>query len=149
MNGSLDPVDVSLADLHDCDGSRGIHAILIDVSAVWCGSCQAEAPALQAELTKAWSALGIRVVTLVIQDATGAPATLETARGWRDAFKLDAMTVVADPEVTFGAYVPPQGSSLPMMFVIDPRTMRVMERQTSFPFDPSKLLALAAANRGT
>src|SRR5438105_4803394 len=34
---------VSAADLFDCDGTKGINAIVFDVSAEWCAACVSEA----------------------------------------------------------------------------------------------------------
>ena len=140
------PVSVSFDDYYDCDGSRGINAVLVDTSALWCGACQQEAAGLTQEIKASWAALGIRVITLMVDDAQpGTPATIKTVQGWKTMFHLDNSTVVVDPGFTFA----PPGQmtiGLPVEVIVDPRTMKLVDSQEGFSGDYSTLLALAKKN---
>lgn len=132
---------VSIQDYFDCDGSKGIHALLIDSSAAWCGPCQEEAGDLASKLSS-FQAKGIRVITLMIENAAGNPATLATATSWRDNFGLDGFAVAADPNFSFSG----NGSvGLPLQIIVDPRTMKIVGREEGFG-DYSTLLSLAQQN---
>jgi len=115
------PSTIHPADLYDCDGSKGINALVFDVSAVWCAACQAQA-ADTAQISAQYDALGIRLITLMVQDASQAPATVQTALQWRQQYQLNDVAVCADPGFAFA----PLGQSsvdLPVTVVVDPRTM--------------------------
>ena len=115
---------VEIEDYLDCDGSRGIHALLLDTSALWCGSCQQEALMLPGKMASSWAAMGIRVLTLIIQDGQGNPATIANTLAWKNSFRLDPIAVVADPDFTF---TPPSGTvALPEMVVVNPRNMQIV-----------------------
>ncbi len=132
---------VSIQDYFDCDGSKGINALLIDSSAVWCGVCQEEAADLPSQQAS-FQAKGIRVLTLMIQDNSGNPATTGTATSWRNNFGLDAYSVCADPNFSFGG----NGSvGLPLQIIVDPRTMKIVGREEGFG-DYSTVLQLAQKN---
>lgn len=140
------PTTVSLDDYYDCDGSKGINAVLVDTSALWCGACQQAASTLTAEIKASWAALGIRVITLMVDDAQpGMPATIKTVQGWKAMFNLSNSTVVADPGFTFA---PPGVMSvgLPVEDILDPRTMKLVDSQEGFSGDYSTLIALAKKN---
>jgi hypothetical protein len=111
---------ITSASFFDCDGSKGINAFLIDVSAEWCPSCQEEANPLDANLAGKWGKDGVVAVTLMVEDNARAPATTETAREWIDGFGLTKNTVAADPDNTFSV------SALPTNFLVDPRTMTIV-----------------------
>jgi hypothetical protein len=67
-----------------------------------------------------WSALGVRILTLVIQNVAMTPASVTTAQQWRSMFDLTNLSyVVADPSVTFPA------AGVPYNVLIDPRTMKI------------------------
>lgn len=119
--GSTTPSTIASMDLYDCDGSKGINAIVFDVSATWCAACQTQA-ADQPKLAADYDKLGVKVITLMVQDASNAPATISTAESWKQQYKLTDVAVCADPQFSFQPSA--SGSvSLPMTIVVDPRTM--------------------------
>lgn len=139
--GSSQLGSVSIQDYFDCDGSKGINALLIDSSAVWCGVCQEEAADLPTQQAS-FQQKGIRVLTLMIEDNSGNPATTSTATSWRNNFGLDAYSVCADPNFSFGG----NGSvGLPLQIIVDPRTMKIVAREEGFG-DYSTVLQLAQKN---
>lgn len=139
--GAAQSGTVSIQDYFDCDGSKGIHALLIDSSAAWCGPCQEEAGDLASKLSS-FQAKGIRVITLMIENGAGNPATLATATTWRDNFGLEGFAVAADPNFSFSG----NGSvGLPLQIIVDPRTMKIVGREEGFG-DYSTLLNLAQQN---
>lgn len=136
--------EVPVTDYFDCDGSKGIDAVLFDVSATWCGACQQEAMELPGKMAT-WKGEGIRVVTLMIEDEAGSPATVTTAQQWRDTYKLDSIATLADPGASLVAAVG-GGIGLPYQVVIDPRTMTITSTQEGYSGDYSDVLSVAAKN---
>lgn len=138
------PGVVHVSNYLDCDGTKGINALLIDVSATWCGACQEEAAELNAKLASSWTAKGIHVLTLMIEDGASNPATVQTALAWKNQFQLD-IAVVADPAAEMlgtGAV----SVGLPLQFVVDPRNMTIVERIEGYaPTNPA-LEQVAAKN---
>lgn len=147
VNESMEVADVAMSDYYDCAGQQGINGLLIDVSATWCGTCQEEAKTLSAKMKNEWEALGIRVLTLMIEDAQSNPATIETALQWKQQYKLTTTTVGADPQFFFSQLASGGTIGLPFLVVIDPRTMTLVETQQGFPFDETKLVETAKKNQ--
>jgi hypothetical protein len=120
LGGSTQVTTITMSDLFDCDGTKGVNAIAIDESATWCGACQQEAPAVDQLMNGTWGQEGVRALTLMVQDANQNPATTQTASDWIQMFAITKTEVAADPNFTFGA----QGvNGLPTNVVVDPRTM--------------------------
>src|SRR5207253_1206955 len=85
---------------------------------------------------------GIRVLTLIVEDNSGQPATLSTATSWRSNFGLEAYATCAAPDFEFAG----NGSvGLPLQIIVDPRTMKIVDREEGFG-DYSALTQLAAQN---
>lgn len=126
--GADSPGTISIQDYFDCDGSKGINALLIVSSATWCGACQQEAADLPSHAA-AFAQKGIRVLTLMVENAAGQPATLSTATSWRSNFGLEDYATAADPNFTFAG----SGSiGIPLQIVVDPRTMVIVNRTEGF-----------------
>lgn len=147
VNESMEATEVTMADYHDCDGSKGINALLIDISATWCGSCQVEAQTLTNKMKQEWDALGIRVLTLMIEDAQSNPATLDTALAWKQEYNLTSTTVAANPEFFFQQLSQSGSIGLPYLITIDPRTMTLVGTAEGYPADESALVDLAKKNQ--
>jgi thiol-disulfide isomerase/thioredoxin len=144
IDGSQTVGTLKMSDLHDCDGSKGLNAILVVQAAQWCGVCKSEASHLEANMTGGWMQSGIRAIELIIETSSGAPATTTTAKQWRDAYKLNHVAVLADPKFTF-AHSGTNG--LPVRTIIDPRTMQIVEKlEGGGPID-AELDALVTKNR--
>ena len=111
----------ALADYLDADGTKGITAILFETVSPRCGKAREESPALAAKMA-AWRAKGIRVVELVIDDASGGAPTVDSAHQWQMSAGA-AAPVVADPTFTFSH---PGSNPLPVHVVVDPRTLTVL-----------------------
>jgi hypothetical protein len=141
---------VSIADYLDCDGSRGIHAVLIDQSTAWCGACQALATKIGREMRDDWRARGIRVLSLITQAADGTPASAQTALSWKDRFDLDGTAVVADPARSLRGTAGEEAAPYPYEVIVDPRTMTIVRIQAGFSGegDFASLLELARVNAG-
>jgi len=124
------PSTLKMSDLHDCDGSKGVTAIVFDNAGQWCVACQyvaAYVPGWMSPSGGNWSALGVAFVTLVIQTNEYEPATIVTAKQWRDQFQLSNTYVAADPQITFAT------SSLPHTLLVDPRTMKIVSNLDTDP----------------
>lgn len=132
---------ISIQDYFDCDGSKGINALLIINSATWCGACQSEASDLPSHASS-FKQKGIRVLTLMVENQSHAPATLSTAQTWRNYFGLQSFATAADPDFTFAGY----GSvSLPLQILVDPRTMEIVDRIDGY-YGYSAVIQLANQN---
>jgi hypothetical protein len=144
------PATVTMADYYDCDGTKGINALLVIQSATWCAPCQADAATLEQKMQSSWSALGIRALTLMVEDGTSAPATVATAQQWKDNFGLDSVDVAADPDFSFRFLDVEHHideAVFPTQIVIDPRTMTIAVRDLTDADIGPQLEALASANQ--
>jgi hypothetical protein len=115
---------LALSDLFDCDGKKGIDAIIIDVSAGWCAACETQAHD-EAQLTAQYDQLGIKAITLLIMDAAEQPATTSTALDWRTTYQLADVGIYADPNFLLQPNQMTIG--LPITMIVDPRTMKVVK----------------------
>jgi hypothetical protein len=129
------PSTLKTTNLYDCDGSKGINAIVVLSSAQWCVACQQEAEFIPSWLAStgpiagSWNALGVQVVTLVTQTNQNEPATLATAEQYRTENKVTDVWVVADPALTFPS------DTIPHDLLIDPRTMKVVDDMDNDNYD--------------
>ncbi len=114
---------LTMSDLFDCDGSKGIDALIIDVSAGWCAACETQAND-EAQLTAQYDSLNIKATTLLIMDAAEQPATTQTALDWRTTYKLTDVGIYADPNFLLQPNQTTIG--LPITMVVNPRTMKVV-----------------------
>lgn len=138
---------VRLADYFDCNGARGVRALVVDESALWCADCQSQAQKLETLAPGKWKSEGAVLLVLMAQDAQENPATTDTALTWRNEYALTTGAVVADPAWTTKLWggATGAGNGFPTDVVIDPRTLRIVA------FQPSDLAGtvdnLATANR--
>jgi len=133
---------ISIQEYFDCDGTKGINAVLITQGAIWCSACKAEASEFNSLIANGWAQKGIRVLSLIIEDNYQNPATVKHAKQWKDYFKAKGWAVAADPKFTFAS----SGSNgLPTVLFVDPRTMKIVAK-TQGAGSHSKLEQLAAAN---
>jgi hypothetical protein len=140
-NGDNTPTTIRISDFLDCDGSKGINALLVAEAAYWCDKCVKEAQGTVPLLGPGeWGQKGVHVVTLVVQDFSGNPATITTARNWRTTYQLTQETVCADPDWTFG------DSAMPLNILIDPRTMRIVYVRGGYGGVDTSVEALANKN---
>jgi hypothetical protein len=145
-DGAGNAASVSIADYFDCDGARGVNALLLDESATWCADCSKEAATIAPEVGSSWASAGVNVVTLMSQDEQQHPATLDTALAWRNEYALTAGAVCADPKWTTKLWggASSAGNGFPTNVLIDPRTMKIVAMQ---PTDLEGTVSnLAAAN---
>lgn len=91
-------------------------ATVITVSAGWCGPCQEEAPIVESQITAAYRARGVRVVSVLIETASHTPATTSFCQSWQSRYRLTSRMVV-DPSDSISRRL--RVSGYPFMAVID------------------------------
>jgi hypothetical protein len=140
---------VTMSQYFDCDGSKGVNALMLDESATWCSDCEMQAQRISPDLGTAWKSQGVHVVTLMAEDQSEDPATLGTALSWRDEYSLTTGAVCADPGWTTKLWggAPSSGNGFPTNIVIDPRTMKIVALQSGADLDDT-VTNLATANGG-
>lgn len=89
--------------------------------------------------------MGIRVVTLMIDNPDEGPPTLVGAAQWKQKYNLLDVDVMADPAFSM-AYTSQIGT--PMLTYVDPRTMKVTYTQQGYSGNYSGLEVLAKNNGG-
>jgi thiol-disulfide isomerase/thioredoxin len=143
------PTTYKSTDFFDCDGTKGINAIVFDSSATWCGACQAEASELEGIIKSNWGANGVAVITLMVEDANHKPPSdVSVAQDWMKQFHLNNVPVAINPTFDFAVYT--NGSlGLPYNVLVNPRNMQVIKS----PYNPGAgghdgaMDALLAANQ--
>jgi hypothetical protein len=141
---------LTMKDLFDCDGSKGIDALIFDDSAGWCEACEAQAHD-EASLTAQYDQLGIKANTLLIMDAAENDATTATALAWRMTYGLTDVGIYADPNFLLEP-VNQMTIGLPLTMVVDPRTMKIAEiiegYASAYPLAPNATaVSIATKNR--
>jgi len=121
------PQSYASTDFYDCDGSKGINAIVFDSSGQWCGACQQEAMELEGIIANNWGPNGVAVITLMVEDLNYKPTTdINVAQQWMTDYHLKNVPVALDPKFNFAVYVNGQ-LGLPYNVLVDPRTMKVVK----------------------
>jgi hypothetical protein len=111
------------AALFDCDGSKGINAVVLDWGTIDCVNCQNEAQTLEAEMKSTWLAEGVVFTTLLTTDSTGSGGTTAECLTWQQDYGLTDVGVFADP---YSLLYSSEVEGLPGTFLIDPRTMTIV-----------------------
>lgn len=127
----------SLSDFYDPDGSKGIDALYLSISASWCPPCQAEAKALP-ELVENLQAKSQkyperRLRVAFFQDLYEGPTQKAATQGdldkWQKRYKLP-FPVVIDPKAKMSAYF--DRNSIPYSLLIDAKTMKILATEAGF-----------------
>jgi hypothetical protein len=135
---------ISITDYFDCDGSKGIHAVMFATQSWYCGGCQQEASALEGEMAS-WGPQGIKVGVMLLTGSSDYGATTGDALEWKNQWGLQSVAVVADPGASL---MPAYADSVPQQSVVDPRTMQVVFLEAGYSGYYPELLALAQQNGG-
>lgn len=93
------------------------YTVILDVSAEWCGPCQAAAATAQAESEELQEMGAVYYIQILGQDSEGLPATEETAARWADTYGLE-LPVLADGGNAFDTTI--ELASWPTFFVLRP-----------------------------
>jgi hypothetical protein len=141
--GSTALTTIHTTDLYDCDKSKGINAIVMDISATWCQPCQQEAQSFDPQFASSWGAEKVYILTFMIQDASSNPATSQTALDWINQFSLKHVAVVAAPTFDFS----PSTGAIPTLALVDPRTMKILNVTLNDLVGDPSVDQLAAKNK--
>ncbi len=123
-DGALGPIH-----LHDyLVGRSGPNRLLsIEVSGgLWCGTCRWYAEHALDALPER-DASRLRRLEIIVGDRDNAPARSEDALAFRETFGLRTTAVAADPAFRLGALLDGEKAPLPLLVLVDPRTMRVLD----------------------
>jgi cytochrome c peroxidase len=113
--------------LHDYFAPRAPRAslLLIAVSGgLWCGTCRWYG-VHAGEIAARAGGDAVQRLDVVIGDRDDAPARAEDAAAWRERFDLRGTAVAADPGFSFGAALAGRSAPLPLLLLVDRRSMRV------------------------
>jgi hypothetical protein len=122
---------IRVRDYYDCDGSRGVRALLLDESATWCTDCAKQSSTVAPLVTGKWKDEGVTLVVLMAQDQNDDAATLDTALSWRNEYALTRGAVCADPGWTMKLWggASASGNAFPTDVLVDPRSMKIVALQ--------------------
>ncbi len=139
LEHSQSPAKVSIEDYFDCDGTKGMHALLFVTDLTVGGSGQLE-PFHLKTLMVAWEPLGIRTAILLLDGAD-----VEDAKAYVAAHELEQVAVFVDPDHSL---VVAGGVGVPQYTTVDPRTLEVVARAEGNAETFQTLELLAASNGG-
>jgi hypothetical protein len=112
--------EIKVQDFYDPTGERKINALLLVVSAEWCGPCREEAKDLPGFFTTLYQPRGARFLATMIQNTKREPGDQATVDRWVNLYKTN-FDIVADPE----SESIPEGSGIPRNYIINPRDMKI------------------------
>lgn len=116
---------VRFSDFYDPDGSKGLKAIFLNSSAVWCSVCKAEYAWMKNDGTWGkYNPQGVIFISSLFEDASNPPkpATPLNLMNWGTQYGVE-FPMMLDPGFKFGRFF--TADATPMNLVIDPRTMRI------------------------
>ena len=91
-------------------------ATLIVISAGWCVPCQREAPIIQRDITAAYAARGVRVISVYAQNVDAGTPTINECTAWRDRYRLTSHMVI-DPAGLTARWTPM--NAFPTNIIVD------------------------------
>ena len=100
--------------LHDFCGK----AVLLDLSSMWCGVCQAKAPTI-ASWQSTYGSYGFIVISVHDQNTSRGTPTTSELLAWDSAYGLGA-PVVSDGGASVDSLYDPTGKSRPTLVLIEP-----------------------------
>ena len=112
--------DFTLPDHTGADVTRSDlegHILIVEVIAMWCDPCREVSTSVMEPLYEAYRDDGLRIVSIVAEDAAFRTPSVEDAAAWRSSLDLQYI-VVADIE---GEVAPDwdRGGVVPMSYVLD------------------------------
>ncbi len=141
--GDSEPSTISIREMYDCDGNKGINALLVSTSKILCGACVQEAEEVEEHAETIYGPKGIEMIILLGKGAKSEPATVDSAALWKSEYNLESAYVAADPDWSFAPSLP---TPTPLNTVVDPRTMKVVHIRMGYSPSFSQLVNLADAN---
>lgn len=106
-------------------------ALLLTVSAIWCGPCNYEADKVFPGLYEDYKPKGGEFFVQLADGATpGKAANAKALRSWTDTYEVDYPMAI-DPSYQLGALF--EADAFPANMVIDTRTMRIVEVTSGAP----------------
>ena len=131
-------VNIELSDLYNPTG-EGVHgegspfgegnplpkALMVNLSAVWCGPCKEEAATILPAEYDELAPRGMELVSVLTDSLeAGNPATFDDLDNWVSLYGSDYPSVI-DPDYQLGTLF--DTSQYPGNFIIDTRTMTIVE----------------------
>lgn len=115
------------------EGSAKPKALMLNVSALWCGPCKEEAKEVLPEEYSKHSPNGLEILVVIVDGAEqGVVASFDDLELWIDAFSVN-YPAATDPKVQMGAVF--DANSFPGNMIIDTTTMRIVEVIAGKPGD--------------
>jgi peroxiredoxin len=114
--------EIRFGDFYDPDESQGIRVLLVNTAAAWCQPCQIEHSDLP-DRVEQLQGQGLRVLSLLFQDPSGDPASVETLDAWTRSFETN-FPMAIDPSYQMGRYGPAE--TPPLNLVVDPKDMTLI-----------------------
>jgi thiol-disulfide isomerase/thioredoxin len=132
VTGGLGDQNNNLVDFRQLLG----HTVLLDLSTVWCGPCN-KAAAGSAELLDEMQAIAPSlIVTILVQNIGGAPATVVDAEDWAEDYNAEYPVLIDTPEeATRTAW---GGPGFPTFWLVGP-TGEIFDRFTAVPSETDVL----------
>src|SRR5690606_32466649 len=112
---------LSAAELFDCDGTRRIHAVLFVTAQFGCAPCYEISVRLDEQMER-WE--GVHVAILLANDPAGAAPGAASAKLWQEELAITRLGIYADPAWSL---VVGDSVGTPMLTLVDPRTMQVVQ----------------------
>lgn len=131
---------IALAKYLRVDGVRNTKALVITLSALWCGPCKLEEPQLVAWLNdyETWAPGRVKFVTLLSESGIGSPATASSMLTWAKMFDVP-FDLGLDPSAQLLTQFVDSGQPLAYPFHILVRTEDMKIDQKSFGSDLTTL----------
>ena len=120
----LEPV--SLGQLYDPDGSKGVKLLVMTSTAVWCSACKQEYRDMAGSVA-AYEAKGVRFLGALFQDASlpnPKPAKPSDLVLWAKTFDV-TFPFVLDPALKLGSFFDVEAT--PMEMIVDAKTMKILK----------------------
>jgi len=115
------------------EGTAKPKALMLNVSALWCGPCKEEAKDVLPEEYSKYGPNGLEILVVIVDGAEqGVVATFDDLELWIDAFSVDYPAGI-DPTAQLGAVF--DANSFPGNMIIDTTTMRIVEVIAGKPGD--------------
>lgn len=124
---------IRFSDFYDADGSKGIKLIYVISSAEWCPPCRQEYAHFKKNgVAAAYRQKGVAFLGTIFQDSarpSPQPADYATGKRWGEQYEV-GFPFAIDPALKAGDFA--DTGSIPFNFILDARTMKMVETITGF-----------------